>query len=79
MWDAVCRSGGWTGGGMTPRRLDRLAIRARLEDIPGWIVEDLLDEFEPAALKAMAIVDDKKQPKAKPSGGRDQSGDAEND
>lgn len=54
MWDAVQRSSGWTGGGMTPVRVDRQAVRTRLEDVPGWIVETLLDDFEPAALAAQA-------------------------
>lgn len=54
VWDAISRAGGWTGGGMTPRRLDRSAIRARLPDIPAWIVEDLMDAAEPAALAAEA-------------------------
>lgn len=52
MWDAVSRAGGWAGGGMTPRRVDRAAVRARLDTVDGWIVEDLIDAFEPAALAA---------------------------
>lgn len=52
MWDAVQRSGGWTGGGMTPRRVDRAAVHARLEGVPAWMIETLLDAFEPAALEA---------------------------
>lgn len=54
VWDAISRAGGWTGGGMTPRRLDRAAIRARLPDVPGWILEELMDAAEPAALAAEA-------------------------
>ncbi|MBX9707053.1 MAG: hypothetical protein K2X61_03870 [Caulobacteraceae bacterium] len=54
VWDAISRAGGWTGGGMTPRRLDRSAIRARLAEVPGWIVEELCDAAEPAALAAEA-------------------------
>lgn len=57
VWDAVQRSGGWTGGGMTPRRVDRAAIHARLEGVPGWIIENLVDAFEPAALNAAAEVE----------------------
>lgn len=57
MWDAVQRSGGWTGGGMTPRRVDRAAVHARLEGVPGWIIENLIDAFEPAALNAAAEVE----------------------
>ena len=48
---------------MTPRRLDRAAIRARLEHLPGWVVEALLDDFEPAALSAIAAAEKKRQPK----------------
>lgn len=48
---------------MTPRRLDRAAIRARLEHLPGWVIEALLDAFEPAALSAIAAAEKKRQPK----------------
>lgn len=48
---------------MTPRRVDRAAIRSRLEDVPGWIVEVLVDAFEPAALQAARIAEKKKRPK----------------
>ena len=54
IWRAVSRSGGWSGGGMVPRRLDRAAIRARLPGIEDWILEELMDAFEPAALAASA-------------------------
>lgn len=47
---------------MTPRRIDREAVRARMADVPVWIVEDLLDAFEPAALKAAADMDQKRKP-----------------
>lgn len=51
---------------MTPRRIDRAAIRARLEDVPAWIVEALLDAFEAAALSAMAATEKKKKPRDEP-------------
>ena len=51
---------------MTPRRIDRAAIRARLEDVPGWIIEALLDAFEAAALAAMAATEKKKKPRGEP-------------
>ncbi|WP_404419163.1 hypothetical protein [Brevundimonas vesicularis] len=61
MWDAVQRAGAWTGGGMTPRRIDRTAIRARLDHVPAWILEVLLDAFEPAALKASGVAEKKRE------------------
>jgi hypothetical protein len=51
---------------MTPRRIDRAAIRSRLEDVACWIVEALLDAFEAAALAAMAASEKKKKPGDKP-------------
>lgn len=48
---------------MTPRRIDRAAVRSRLDDVPGWIVEVLVDAFEPAALKAAQVAEKKKRPK----------------
>ena len=71
MWDAVQRAGAWTGGGMTPRRIDRMAIRARLDHVPAWILEVLLDAFEPAALKAAGVAE-KKREKSDPSARRAQ-------
>ncbi len=68
VWDAVSRSGGWSGGGMTPRRIDRPAVRARLEHCDGWIVEALIDHFEPAALAAAAKAEDARKPKNKRTG-----------
>lgn len=59
VWRAVSRSGGWSGGGMTPRRLDRTAIADRLPDVDRWILEELLDAFEPAALAAVAEAEKK--------------------
>jgi len=64
VWDAVQRAGAWAGGGMTPRRIDREAVRARLGHVPVWILETLLDAFEPAALRA-AAEGEKKRGKAK--------------
>ncbi len=61
MWDAVQRSGAWTGGGMTPRRIDRHGVRARLSHAPAWIVETLLDAFEPAALRAASVAEKKRE------------------
>ncbi len=66
MWDAVQRAGTWTGGGMTPRRIDRQAIRARLGHVPVWILEVLLDAFEPAALSAAAVAEKKRRKREKP-------------
>ena len=76
MWDAVQRSSAWTGGGMTPRRIDRAAVRARLDGVPGWIVETLLDAFEPAALNAAAI-SEKRRTKSRDEPGlsREEEGD----
>jgi len=54
---------------MTPLRLDRAAIRARLDDLPGWLIEALLDAFEPAALGARDVAD-KRRKKAVPTGER---------
>ncbi|MBJ7485964.1 hypothetical protein [Brevundimonas sp.] len=65
VWSAVSRAGGWTGGGMTPRRVDRAAVRARLEGIDGWIVETLIDTFEPAALAAAVRSEARKKLKPK--------------
>ena len=47
---------------MTPRRVDRNAVAARMPQTPRWIVEDLLDAFEPAALTAAAKADEKRPP-----------------
>lgn len=46
---------------MTPRRLDRGAIAARVPDTPRWILEVLMDVFEPAALAAMQVGDAKRR------------------
>lgn len=69
MWDAVQRAGAWTGGGMTPRRIDRQAVHARLDHVPAWIIEALLDAFEPAALKAASVAE-KRREKTKSSARR---------
>jgi len=63
VWRAVGRAGGWTGGGMVPRRVDRAAVRARMPDVPIWILEELIDAFEPAALAASAKVEGRRKPK----------------
>lgn len=57
---------------MIPRRIDRLAVHARLHPMPVWIVENLLDAFEPAALRAAAVAE-KKREKAKPGARRAQA------
>lgn len=62
VWDGVRRSGGWSGGGFSPRRIDRAALHARLADTPAWILEDLVDAFEPAALEAIATAKKKRTP-----------------
>lgn len=69
MWDAVRRASGWTGGGMTPLRVDRAAIRSRLDGVQGWLVETLLDAFEPAALAAQAKSRSQKEKADKRVGG----------
>ena len=51
---------------MTPRRVDRAAVRDRLDDVPGWIVETMLDAFESAALAALSATEKKKKPRDKP-------------
>lgn len=66
VWDAVQRAGAWTGGGMTPRRIDRNGVRARLDHVPAWILEVLLDAFEPAALKAAGIAEKNRAKRDKP-------------
>ncbi|MBX3480083.1 MAG: hypothetical protein KF842_06760 [Caulobacter sp.] len=54
MWRAVKGGGVWTGGGMTPTRLDRAAVLRRTGDLAqAWVTEELLDAFEPAALGAL--------------------------
>lgn len=74
LWDAVRRSSSWAGGGMNPLRIDRASIHQRLTDVPVWIIETLLDEFEPAALNARALVQ-KKTKKTKPENAqRDEPG-----
>lgn len=45
---------------MEPRRVNRVAIHARLPDVEPWIIETLLDAFEPAALKAASAADKKR-------------------
>jgi hypothetical protein len=66
LWRAVAQSGGWSGGGMVPRRVDRAAIRARLPGVDGWMIEDLIDAFEPAALAAMAKAEAARKSRASP-------------
>ena len=39
---------------MSPRRVDRDAVRARMPGVEHWIIDELLDAFEPAALTAIA-------------------------
>jgi hypothetical protein len=51
---------------MTPRRVDRQGIRARLDHVPSWILEVLLDAFEPAALKAAGIAEKKRTKREEP-------------
>lgn len=50
---------------MNPLRIDRASIHQRLNGIPVWIIETLLDEFESAALTARAVAQ-KKNKKPKP-------------
>lgn len=64
VWSAISRASGWTGGGMTPRRINRAAVRSRLADIEGWIVEALLDAVEPVALAAAAKAEAARKPKS---------------
>lgn len=54
VWAALKSPGVWTGGGMSPLRIDRAELSRRLSDIEPWILIDLLDAFEPAALAAIA-------------------------
>lgn len=63
VWQSVAQSGCWSGGGMMPRRVDRSAVRARLSNVDGWIVETLIDAFEPTALAAAAKADAARKPK----------------
>ncbi|WP_438853170.1 hypothetical protein [Brevundimonas nasdae] len=55
---------------MTPRRIDRAAVQARLADVPRWITETLLDDFEPAALTAAHAVEKAKKKAGAPKGAR---------
>lgn len=43
----------WGGGGMSPLRLDRAEVRRRCGAYEPWVVDELMDAFEPAALAAM--------------------------
>lgn len=68
MWAAVQPVGSWQGGGLAPIRLDRLEVERRLDgEVPRWILDPLLDAFEPAALAAMnsKAAKDKGKPKPK--------------
>lgn len=70
------RSGLWRASGMSGQRLDRQELRHRLSDIPGWIIDDLADAFEPALLSGLKAVSDRKRktsdspPKRRPRQGR---------
>ncbi len=56
---------------MTPRRIDRQTVHARLSPIAPWIIETLLDAFEPAALAAVAVVEKRRgKDKPRPKRGR---------
>lgn len=66
VWQSVIRSGAWTGGGMTARRVNRAEVRARQPGTEPWIIDDLLDTFEPAANAASAKADERKKTKTKP-------------
>lgn len=59
LWRLLQKFGTWSGGGMgAPQRPDRAEIRRRLEaEVPAWIVDELIDAFEPAWLKFRAAAD----------------------
>jgi hypothetical protein len=49
---------------MGPQRLDHAELRQRLSgDVPGWVVDDLADSFEPAFLSFKRKADEAKKPK----------------
>ncbi len=51
MWTVLRGPANWIGGGMSPERMDRAQILARLDpDVPRWIVDELLDQYEPAVI-----------------------------
>lgn len=62
VWDVLRRPGGWTGGGMAPRRVNRDTVRASLAEVEPWIVEALIDMVEPAALEAADKSENKRKP-----------------
>lgn len=47
------RSGVWQVTGLASPRLDRAEIRARIPDVDRWVLDELLDIFEPAATAAI--------------------------
>lgn len=48
-------AGGWSLGGLgSSTRLDRREVRDRLAGFDRWIVDELIETFEAAALTAMA-------------------------
>lgn len=53
-WRVIRRAMPWMGGGMSPVRLDRAEVRGRLAGVPRWIVDELADDFEQAAIAALA-------------------------
>lgn len=60
---------------MTPRRVDRAGIRTRLDDVPAWIIEVMLDAFEPAALNYQAERAAKQPPPKSTGPGQQKDGD----
>lgn len=58
VWRQLQKFGTWSGGGMAAQRPDRAEIRRRLADqAADWIVDELIDVFEPAYLTFKAQVD----------------------
>ncbi len=69
-WRIVSGPGIWSGGGMSPPRLDRVEIRLQMDGAPTWISSGLLNAFEPKALEAMAQTRPKNNNSAEPQRGR---------
>lgn len=64
---------------MTPRRVDRQAVLTRLAPMPPWIIETLLDAFEPAALNAVAVSEKRRRADKRRANGVREDKDTEDD
>lgn len=63
LWEAVRSPGAWIHTGFGPPRLDRAGLARRLGDgVPAWLIDELLDAYEPAALDGLAAAKRKPKP-----------------